>query len=316
MSEPCVSIPTVSVLMSVYNGGVYLRPCIESVLGQTFRDFEFIIIDDGSKDDSAAVLRDYAARDSRIRLVVRANKGLTKTLNEAFGMSRGKYLARMDCDDVCYPARFQRQVDFLEAHSDVVCTGGQFDLIDGEGRLLTRLNPPTTDADIQHQALRGHGAICHPAAMIRASALKQINGYCEDFKTAQDLDLWLRIGEVGKLANLDAPVLKFRLHESSVSESKRVEQRASAKLACERAWARRGLTDVAFEAAEPWRPGKDRASRYKYALQYGWWAFQAGQGSTARHYAREAIKAQPHKTGGWKLLAVATIKKRPALDGQ
>lgn len=109
MSDPSEKSPTVSVLMSVYNGGAYLPPCIDSILGQTFKDFEFIIIDDGSKDDSPAVLKEYADRDSRIRLVVRANKGLTKTLNEAYKLSRGKYLARMDCDDVAVPTRFARR---------------------------------------------------------------------------------------------------------------------------------------------------------------------------------------------------------------
>jgi glycosyltransferase involved in cell wall biosynthesis len=305
--NPATSTPTVSVLMSVYNGGRYLRPCLDSLLAQTLRDVEYVIVDDGSKDDSPAVLREYAARDPRIKLTVRPNKGLTKTLNECFAAARGEFLARMDCDDVCYPDRFEKQVAFLRANPDVVCAGGHFDLIDEEGRRLTTLKPPTDDAEIQAQVLKGHGAICHPAAMIRASALRQIGGYCEDFKTAQDIDLWLRVGEVGKLANLPTPVLKFRLHESSVSESKRHEQRQSAKTACERAWKRRGI-DGKYEADEPWRPGKDRASRHKYALQYGWWAFNAGENATARHYAWRAIKALPAKAGGWKLLAVAAVK--------
>ena len=112
---------------------------------------------------------------------------------------------------------------------------------------------------------------------------------------------------MGKLANLPSPVLKFRLHESSVSESKRHEQRKSARLACELAWKRRGI-DGAYEADEPWRPGKDRGSRHKFALQYGWWAFNAGEKSTARHYAWRAIKALPTRPTGWKLLAAATLK--------
>jgi glycosyltransferase involved in cell wall biosynthesis len=305
--------PTVSVLMSVYSGGRYLKPCLDSLLAQTLRDVEFVIVDDGSKDDSPAVLREYAARDARIKLTVRPNKGLTKTLNECVAGARGEFLARMDCDDVCYPDRFEKQVAFLRANPDVVCAGGYFDLIDEETRRITTLRPPTGDAEIQRQVLKGHGAICHPAAMIRASALRRIGGYCEDFKTAQDIDLWLRLGEVGKLANLPTPVLKFRLHETSVSESKRHEQRQSAKTACERAWKRRGV-DGHYEADEPWRPGKDKASRYQFAVQYGWWAFNAGENATARHYAWRAIKAVPTKVGGWKLLAVATVKQaKPAV---
>ncbi|QOV87971.1 glycosyltransferase family 2 protein [Humisphaera borealis] len=310
MSDPSEKSPTVSVLMSVYNGGAYLPPCIDSILGQTFKDFEFIIIDDGSKDDSPAVLKEYADRDSRIRLVVRANKGLTKTLNEAYKLSRGKYLARMDCDDVAVPTRFAAQVAFLGDHPDVACTGGYFQLIDGESRLLTTLKPPTDDAAIQADCLAGHNPICHPSAMIRRTAMDAVNGYDERFKTTQDLDLWLRLGEVGKLANVPEVVLKFRLHESSVSETKRQEQRKAGELACSEAWERRKLPPERrkYEASEPWRPGKDRSSRHQHALQYGWWAYNSGEKKTARHYGWKAIGAKPLSPKGWKLVAVATLK--------
>jgi hypothetical protein len=208
----------------------------------------------------------------------------------------------MDCDDVAMPDRFANQIAALEADPGLACVGGYFQLIDGDGRPLTTLKPPTDDAEIQRQALAGHGSICHPTAMIRREALTKINGYCEDFRTAQDLDLWLRLGEVGRLGNVPYTVLKFRLHEGSLSETKRVEQRASAKLACERAWKRRGMTDAIFEAAEPWRPGSDAESKLKFAIQYGWWAYNSGEKGTARHYAVRAIKAKPFKTDGWKLL--------------
>lgn len=299
--------PTISVLMSVYNGQKYVAEAIESILRQTFGDFEFLILDDGSKDSSMEILRRYEAKDKRIKLTSRPNKGLTKTLNELFAQSTGALLARMDCDDVALPERFAMQVKAMRDDPALACVGGAFQLIDGEGRLLTTLHPPTDDADIQKQALAGHGAICHPAAMVRRSAMARINGYDEQFKTAQDLDLWLRLGEVGKLANLPQPVLKFRLHEGSVSETKRLEQRNSARLACERAWQRRGIAGT-FEAAEPWRPGSDSASKMEYALRYGWWAFNSGQRRTALHYGTQAIKAMPLRSEGWKLLLSAAVK--------
>src|SRR5688500_12259876 len=199
--------PTISVLMSVYNGERYLAAAMDSILGQSCRDFELIVIDDGSKDSSPRMLEQYAQRDPRIKLTVRENKGLTVTLNEAFAQSRGKYLARMDSDDVALPDRFARQFDLLESNPDLVLTGGYFQLIDGAGRLLTTLRPPTTDAEIQATLLKGHNAICHPAAMIRRSAMEKVGGYDTRFKTSQDLDLWLRLGEVGKLANVPHPVL-------------------------------------------------------------------------------------------------------------
>jgi len=299
--------PAISVLMSVYNGQQFVAEAIESILAQTFGDFEFLIIDDGSKDESTAIVRRYELKDKRIKFVSRANKGLTKTLNEMFAMSRGEFIARMDCDDVALPERFALQVQALRDDPSLACVGGNFQLIDGDGRLLTTLRPPPDDATIQKQALAGHGAICHPAAMIRREALLRINGYDEEFKIAQDLDLWLRLGEVGKLANVPSTVLKFRLHEGSVSETKRVEQRRFARMACERAWQRRGIAGT-FEAEEPWRPGSDADSKMEYALRYGWWAFNSGQRRTAVHYARLAIEAMPLRLAGWKLLFAAAVK--------
>jgi glycosyltransferase involved in cell wall biosynthesis len=300
--------PTVSVLMSVYNGEPYLAAAMDSILAQSFRDFELVVIDDGSKDSSPSILREYEKSDPRVKLTLRENKGLTATLNESFAQSRGKYLARMDCDDVALPDRFAKQVELLDADPDVVCTGGHFQLIDGAGRLLTTLKPPTDDATIQATLLKGHNAICHPCAMIRRSAMEKVGGYDVRFKTSQDLDLWLRLGEVGRLANVAHPVLKFRLHESSVSETKREQQRQMGKLACEEAWKRRGIPNGSYEADEPWRPGSDRESKHRFALQYGWWAFGSGERKTALHYAMKAIAAMPMKSDGWKLVACAMFK--------
>src|SRR4051794_12100877 len=158
--------PSISVVMSVYNAGAYLRDAVESVLAQTVGDFEFIVIDDGSTDESPHMLRDYASRDPRIRLTVRENKGLTVTLNEGIDQARGEFVARMDCDDVCVPSRFDKQLRYFREHRDVVCAGGYFELIDEKGRLLTRLRPPSEDEAIQKLLLAGHTAICHPAAMM------------------------------------------------------------------------------------------------------------------------------------------------------
>jgi glycosyltransferase involved in cell wall biosynthesis len=304
-------MPTITVIMSVYNAGAYLRPAVDSILAQMFGDFEFIIIDDGSSDGSPGVLRDYAARDPRIRLTVRPNKGLTLTLNEGLQQARGEFVARMDCDDVALPERFEKQVVALRADPSLVCVGGHFELIDGKDRLLTRLRPPTDDETIQKLLLRGHTAICHPAAMMRRDAVNRVGGYDPHFKTTQDLDLWLRLGEIGRLGNVPEVVLKFRQHETSVSETKREEQRRFGREACERAWKRRGIADGVFEAEEPWRPGKDRASRHRFALRYGWWGFNSGARRTALAYAWKAITILPLNPDGWKLLASAFVKPIP-----
>jgi glycosyltransferase involved in cell wall biosynthesis len=297
--------------MSVFNAGRYLREAVESVLVQSFGDFEFIIIDDGSTDGSPELLRTYAACDSRIRLTARENKGLTVTLNEALARARGEFLARMDCDDVSLPARFERQLSYLRADASIACAGGHFELIDEKGRLLTRLRPPSDDAPIQKLLLAGHTAICHPAAMMRREAVMRVGGYDTYFKTTQDLDLWLRLGEIGKLANVPEVLLKFRQHGGSISETRRQEQRRFGREAVERAWRRRGITGGRFEADEPWRPGQDRNSRHAFALRYGWWGFNSAARGTALAYGLKAVRIAPWHLSGWKLLAAAALKPMP-----
>lgn len=300
--------PAISVLLSVFNGRPFLADAIESILAQTFSDFEFLILDDGSTDGSLDVLRSYEEQDRRIMVHTRENRGVPRSLNELFARSSGAFIAKMDSDDVALPKRFELQLNALRADRDLVCVGGYFQLIDGQGRELTTLKPPIDDAEIQRLALAGHGPICHPTAMIRRSAMERIGGYCEDFATAQDLDLWLRLGEIGKLANIPETVLRFRLHERSISQTRRQEQRECARVACQRAWKRRGIRHGVFEADEPWRPGTDPASRVKFALQYGWWAFNSGQRRTAMHYGWRAIEAEPVNVDGWKLLLSAAVK--------
>jgi len=304
-------VPAVSVLMAVYNGARYLARAMDSILAQTFGDFEVIVIDDGSTDDSRVIVHEYAARDTRIRFTARVHRGLTVTLNDAFSQSRGSYLARLDCDDIALPERFAAQVEWLEAHPEVSCVGGGFELIDAAGRFLTTLWPPPDDDAIQGELLKGHAAINHSAAMIRRSAMGRVGGYDTRFETAQDLDLWLRLGEVGRLANLPQTVVRVRLHPASISETKGGQQRKMGRTACEEAWRRRGLTGITYEADAPWRPGTDRASRHYFALRYGWWAFNNRQRRTALIYGAKAIAAMPFRLQGWTLIACAILKPFP-----
>ncbi|MDW8202197.1 MAG: glycosyltransferase, partial [Cyanobacteriota bacterium SKYGB_h_bin112] len=206
--------PAISVNMAVYNAARHLPAAIDSILAQTFTDFEFLIIDDGSTDRSLKILETYAQRDHRIRVTSRENRGIAKTRNELLYQSRGEFIAVMDADDITVPERFALQVEFLRAHPEVVCLGGNYDMIDDRDNLLYVVTLPTQDADIQDCLLTGSAAISHPSAMIRRSALLQVGGYDESLKAAIDLDLWLRLGEVGKLANLDTMLLRYRVHSN------------------------------------------------------------------------------------------------------
>ena len=302
--------PVVSVLMPVYNSEKYVAEAVESVLAQTFGNFEFLIIDDGSSDGSLAILKRYKEKDQRICLVNRPNTGYVVALNEMLVLAQGKYIARMDSDDVALPERFSRQVEFLESNSGVVCVGGSFELIDEKGRLLTCLEPPQSNDDIQKLLLAGHSSICHPCTMMCRQAVIDLGGYNESMMPTEDLDLWLRLGEVGALANLKDKVLKYRLHMYSVSAQTQKQQRNKAREACEQAWRRRGI-EGHFEAAEQWRPGSDRLSQHNFMLQYGWWAFNSSQRQTAIVYGTRAITTRPFAVGGWKLLACAAIKRLP-----
>ena len=302
-------MPTVSVLLPVFNGERYLRAALDSVLSQTYADFELLVLDDGSTDRTPHIARSCARLDPRVRVYSRENRGLVATLNELLGLARGEFIARMDADDICLPDRLARQVAHLRAHPRVVCVGGDHELIDERGRLLTTVRTLERDAEIQQQALRGHGSICHPSAMIRRDALQHIGGYRAEFYPAEDLDLWLRLGEIGELANLRGAVLRYRLHTQSISESAaQGRQRAAGLKCCEDAWRRRGLHDVPFEAGDAWRPTDARDSRLRFALRYGWWAFNSGQRSTSIAYGLKAVRTAPASREGWTLLLASLVK--------
>ena len=311
MTQIMTQKPIVSILMPVYNTERYVAQAVESILCQTFKDFEFIILDDGSTDASLKILKEYAAKDKRIRLKNRENKGVSRTRNELLKQATGEFIAVMDADDVALPERLALQVEFLNANPHVVCVGGAHELIDEKGRFLTRLLLPEHDEQIQKLALAGHGSICNSCATVRRTALIQIDGYDETLAAGtEDLDVWLKLGEVGALANLEHTVLKYRLLKSSISEKNGVLQRQEAREVCKRAWSRRKI-EGHFEAEEPWRPTKEAASQYRFMLQYGWWAFNSGHRWTASLYGTKAITALPFAAGGWKLLTASILKPLP-----
>ena len=303
------SPPVISVIMAVYNSERFLRQAVDSILNQTFTDFEFLILDDGSTDRSPKILQDYASQDPRIVLTCRGNRGLTHSLNELICQARGEFIARMDGDDISLSDRLTHQVEFLRQHPDVVCVGGANDWIDEVGRLLITRIEPLEDSEIQACMLRGRTCINHPSALMRRSAVLQVGGYDEAFLSAQDLDLWLKLGEVGKLANLKEIVLQYRQHTHSISEYHQTKQIQNRQKACKLAWERRGIPGE-FLTLSPWRPC-DRPSRQQHFLRYGWGFFNTGQRWAAIIYGMRAVRALPWRIDGWKLLACALIKPLP-----
>lgn len=301
------SYPELSVAMTVYNAERYVSAAVESILGQTYGDFEFIILDDGSSDGSRGILEKYARQDSRIRLVSRPNTGISKARNETLDLARGKYYAIIDADDIAKPQRLERQLEFLRSHETCVCVGAWFDVIDDAGRFLITLQTPATDAEIQESLLEGHAAICQPVSMLRKEAVERVGRFDESLAPAEDLDLYLKLGEIGELANLPESLLRYRIHAKSASSRDRDRQYHGARTACERAWQRRGI-EGRFAPASPWRPDGSRQASYDWSLKCGWWAFSSRERRTALLYGLKAILSQPHRSGGWRLAACSVLK--------
>jgi glycosyltransferase involved in cell wall biosynthesis len=208
--------PTISVAMSVFNGEAFLHEAMESILAQTFRDFEFIIVDDGSTDKSLQILADYAKRDPRIKVFPQRNIGRAESLNRAIKLASTSLIARMDADDVALPNRLKEQFDFLKENPNVGLLSGAYEEIDNSGRVLGTIHLPLSDAQIRVSML-DHNPICHPAAMMRKEIPLACGGYRRALLDTDDYDLWLRMAERTQLANLDSFVLRYRIHPSQSS---------------------------------------------------------------------------------------------------
>ncbi|MBU1092771.1 glycosyltransferase [Patescibacteria group bacterium] len=206
--------PSISVILSVYNGAPYLKEAIESILNQTFEDFEFIIVDDGSTDATSEIIDMFT--DSRIiRLYNKNNLGLVESLNKALAVSQGKFIARMDADDISHPDRFQKQLFYLEHHSEVGILGTAMAQIDERGRPISVLVPPSQHELILWQTIFGC-AVFHATVLMRRDDLIAVSGYDVDFLHSEDLDLWSRLFNKTKFANLPEVLYTRRLHRRSI----------------------------------------------------------------------------------------------------
>jgi glycosyltransferase involved in cell wall biosynthesis len=296
-------MPRVSVLLPVYNNEAYLRPAVESILSQSFQDFELLVLDDGSSDRSLEILQSYLPR---LKITSRENRGFRTTLNELISMASGEYLARMDADDISEPDRLKKQVKFLDENPDHVIVGGGLLRINCNGLPIGYMSFPISHEEIDAANLIGHTSISHPAAMIRRSTMVSIGGY-RDFPYAEDLDLWLRLAEVGKLANLPLPVLNYRIHAGSASVKNQQVQVDAMEAACREAWTRRGIS-LTFEGKH-WRPTEDTQSMHKFAVEYAWVAWAHGHAETFRAYAWEAFLLRPFAAETWRLIVFGFFRK-------
>ena len=243
--------PLISVLMPVRNGARWLREAVDSVLGQEFRDFELVVVDDGSDDGTPGVLERCSADDDRLRLLRQPPQGIVAALNLGIAAARGSYLARLDADDVARPDRLARQVAFIERHDRIDLVGSAAQLIDEGGTVIGRVAPPIDPAKLARHLRRGN-PIVHSSVMMRADAVRRSGGYRKAFAAAEDYDLWLRMAERGGIANLPEPLVSLRRHGASVSRRNAVRQAFSVRLAQRSAAVRRtGADDPAAAFAQP-----------------------------------------------------------------
>ncbi len=293
-----MNTPSISVVMSAYNAQRYLRESVDSILSQTFADFEFIIIDDGSKDQTLSILREYEKQDKRIRIISRPNKGLTLSLNEGLAAAKAPLIARMDADDVSLPDRFEKQIAYLNQHPEVVLLGASVELIDPYGVHIGDQPYPTDHETLLRRLLKGEGGcIPHPVTMYRADAVTKIGGYRSEYNNIEDLDLFLRLATIGRVANLPQQLLKYRRDTGSISHTKRENQFRLKKQVLIEAHQLHKLPVPDFDFSTAWRP----KPAHEQIRIWGWRALKLRRVDAARGHAKELLRLKPFSLAAWKL---------------
>jgi len=217
--------PTITVLLSVYNAENYVGIAIESILKQSFTDFELIAVDDCSTDKSWDIVQQYMKLDSRV--IAKRNEvnlGGCKTLNVGLKLAKGKYIARLDNDDWSYPNRLEKQFDFLEAHPDVGIVGGVMEIMNQHGEVTGKRKYNISDQEIRNKIFR-YSPFSHPLVMIRKSILDKVGSYDPAYAPADDYELYFRIGNESQFANLPDVIMRYRVIPSSITfmQTKKME---------------------------------------------------------------------------------------------
>jgi glycosyltransferase involved in cell wall biosynthesis len=298
-------VPRLSVLLPVYQGGVTLAEAIGSLLAQRFRDFEVQVIDDGSTDLSAEIADAFAADDSRVKVLRRSHGGHTRWLQQALENSTSELIARMDADDIARPERFEKQIAYLDAHPECVALGADALRVDPVRRPLGRLGVAQDHAAIDTELLRGRGdALLHPLAMMRREALRAVGGYRPETEPGEDLDLFLRLAEHGRLANLPDVLLEYRQHLSKVSSTRKREQQVAQDAVLREARERRGLPPAPprDEAAVP-----ERLDARDHFDRWARFALEGGYPATARRYAFAAWRRAPASPRALRLVVRSVL---------
>ncbi|MEM6690394.1 MAG: glycosyltransferase [Planctomycetota bacterium] len=239
-------MPAVSVVMSCYNAESHVVAALDSIVEQTFADWELIVVNDGSTDGTGDILDGYAERDVRVRVLHQGNHGQQHAANQAISQAKSDLIARMDADDIAAPNRLELQINFMTGHPDVCLLGGQIKRIGDRGGGLVS-NFPLGHENIVKFLCRNHHSVCNPTVIFRKVLFDQIGGYWEH-DIAEDWDMFLRMSEHGQLANLPEVLLSYRFHETSINGRRIVEAQLYNEFAAENFQRRqKGVQELTIE---------------------------------------------------------------------
>jgi glycosyltransferase involved in cell wall biosynthesis len=310
-------MPHVSVIVPVYDEERYVAEAIESILCQTYRDFELLVLDDGSQDGTLSVLQRYAKSDDRMRVISRGNKGVAATRRELVEEAEGKLIASMDADDVALPCRLERQVNYMRENSECVAVGSQAYLIDPQGWVLGKTHYPLKHSKIESNLLmRGEMPVTftHSAMLMHRDAVRDVGNYRLDFGPGEDRDLLIRLSEVGRLANLPVPLVKYRLHSCGWYNVK--ERKSTTLQAVQDAYERRSenLSEDVKTKINKYYKSMSKPSKSKFFIYIDWSkkAMLIGNTKAALYYLGASVIEHPFSVETLRLIGrfVKHIGKR------
>lgn len=220
----------ISILMPIRNGERWLAPAIDSLLAQDFRNFELVIVDDGSSDSTLSILEQYKANDNRVRIFRQSPRGIAVALNLGLANSTAPLIARLDADDIAHPSRLYLQKKFLDDAPAFGLVGSWAKKIDEDGNRIGKISPATENDELV-LALRKNNPFIHSSVMFRTELVRSVGGYRPFFEAAEDYDLWLRISSVAKVCNISQSLIQYRWHSQNTTQRRRLKQAFSARMA-------------------------------------------------------------------------------------
>lgn len=317
-----MNTPHITVLMPVRDGARWLPAAVDSVLDQSCRELELVVVDDGSTDDTAAILAAYSSREARVRVLRSEASGLVAALNRGLEAARAPLVARLDADDVTLPQRLARQAALMREDPRLELLGAWAEIIDAEGRPSGRMRRPIEPEALRH-TLRVENPFIHSTVMFRTETVRRLGGYRAAFTAAEDYDLWLRIAEVGDVANLGECLIRYRRHAGGVTRREAPRQAFSVRLARRAALMRVSSgSDPAAALAAPPDLFADEADSAFYAEDAAVCRFLAlsdpamiSPGQLARVDPAVVARALPALTRGERRMAQAAAANLLAAKG-